>query len=149
MFAALLIVAALVFVQAAPAQAGQVTSVLMVPFEGTVASPFAACPEQVAVSGNLHIVSLYDSASGALDLHLNLDSTKGVGPSGTYIIDGANHLELPTIPGNPVRALFKIYPPDPCKSSGGVNASSVPMEIEPQYDETGNLTSASATMGID
>lgn len=144
--AALLGLAALILVQAAPAQAGQVTSVLMVPITGTVASPFAACPENVSVSGNLHIVSLYDSTSGALDLHLNLDSTTGIGATGTYIINGANHLELPTIPGNPVHGLFRMSPPDPCKSSGA-NVSSIQVDIATGFDELGNLTSATATVG--
>lgn len=105
----------------APVHGAQpVTTSLQVPLDGTVFVPLSnGDSDAVPLTGFVHVVTHVPIPGGPIRIHVNLDQVGGVGDlTGLlYVATGANRINLPTIPGDPMNLGFELHavgsPPNP------------------------------------
>src|SRR5437867_1947408 len=104
----------------APAEGGQpVTTSLQVPLAGTVFVPLDdGSTDAVALSGMVHVVTQVPEViqpGDPMRIRINLDGVSGVGDvSGLrYHATGANRVNLPAIPTDPINLGFNLKPDGP------------------------------------
>ncbi|HWP57962.1 MAG TPA: hypothetical protein VNL14_08755 [Candidatus Acidoferrales bacterium] len=135
----------------APAEGAQpVTTSLQVPLAGTVFVPLSdGSFDSVALSGRVHVVTQVPAQpNDPCRIHVNLDQVAGVGSVTKleYIATGANRVNLPAVPTDPMNLGFDLravgIPPDPITPPNPV----VPLDIALQLTfnpDTGVLASVS------
>lgn len=118
----LLALLAAILLVVAPARGAQpVTTSLQVPLSGTVFVPLSdGSFDAVALAGRVHVVTQAPAwPSGPIRIHVNLDRVSGVGDISKrrYVATGANRLNLPFQPPDPIDLGFELRavgtPPDP------------------------------------
>jgi hypothetical protein len=105
----------------APAFAGQpVTTSLQIPFTGTVYIPLDdGSTDAVALSGVVHVLTYFapegPPTQPPLRIQINLDQVSGVGDwTGLrYNATGANRVNLPAVPPDPLNLGFNLVPDGP------------------------------------
>jgi hypothetical protein len=105
----------------APAQGAQpVTTSVQIPLAGTVFVPLSdGSTDQVALSGIVHVLTYFQPEGQPqqppLRIHINLDQVSGVGDlTGLrYNATGANRVNLPAIPPDPLNLGFNLLPDGP------------------------------------
>jgi hypothetical protein len=124
----------------------QVTSELIGTLTGTLQIPGNPVfpGDTVAFTGNVHVVAIWDTATGTVDYHINLMNVKGIGTLGKYV--GVGTASVPNqIPGNPVRIFADVVPPGALHTvydgKGGL-----PITVTATFDESWNLSSVNAVV---
>ncbi len=159
----LTILAVLVWIIPVSAQAPTdplITSEAIGPLSGNLsfAHPISADPcsgqvDNVAFTGNVHVVAVVDTTHSTVDYHVNLLNVKGAGSLGRYIGNGAaSQFDLPFVPPVPVtppvpiRARARFQPPVPihCAAASAV----LPIDIAVTFDADDTLASVSAAVGF-
>jgi hypothetical protein len=129
---------------------GAVTTSLFLPLSGAVFVPTDPCVpigETVAISGNVHVVSIIlpNAAPNPLPirLHFNLADVIGTGQTSgnTYIGTGAQDFEFQQVPPDPIAPVdFTLQHTDGCRDTV------LPVSFTLNFDEGGHLVGGSATL---
>jgi hypothetical protein len=137
---------------AGPAQAGSaVTTSLFLPLQGTVVNPNASCPEQVPLSGMVHVVSILMpqpppiTPPSPVKLHFNMAGVIGTGSASgnTYVATGAQEVLMPTPPPITPQGFTLAPTPPPIFQLEGTDScagqAQLPVSFTLNFDQTGHL----------
>ena len=142
---------------------GAVTTSLFLPLQGLVLNPNASCPEQVPLSGMVHVVSIFypspppiSQAPGPppIRLHFNMAGVMGTGLSSgsTYVATGAQDVLIPNPPPITPQG-FALSPlPPPIFQLEGTDScagqAQLPVNFNLMFDGSGHLLpGSSASLG--
>ena len=127
---------------------GVVTTSMFLPLQGSVVNPAGACAgEQVALSGMIHVVSIFVPPTpiippDPIKLHFNMAGVLGTGLSGnTYVATGAAQADV--IPPTPIVPPSPIVPPTPIFQLEGTGScagqAQLPVNFDLLFDAGGHL----------